>query len=144
MDAKLVEKTCSKTPHPSLCVYSLKSDPRSAHADISGLGLIMVDVVSTKVNGILKKIDTLLKQNPGDKALQYCSHNYHFVLSIDIKEAKDAIMGDPKFAEDSMNDASEYADACEIQFKGRSPLTKLNKYISDASRVTSAIAKILE
>ncbi|XP_004305718.1 PREDICTED: cell wall / vacuolar inhibitor of fructosidase 1-like [Fragaria vesca subsp. vesca] len=145
MDAKLIEQTCNKTPHPILCVYSLKSDPRSARADVPGLALIMVDVVSGKVKGILKKLDTLLKQSPSNKALQNCNQDYHIVLNIEISAAKGAItLGDPKFAEQYMNDASNSADSCEREFKGRSPLTKLNKDIVDVSRVASAIVKILE
>lgn len=126
-------------------VYSLKSHSRSVRADIPGLALIMVDAVSVKLKGILHKLDTLLEQSPRDKSLQYCSHKYHLVLSNDISVAKDAItLGNPKFAEESMNYASQYADSCEREFKGRSPLTKQNEDIGDLSRVTSTIVKILE
>ncbi|KAK9948527.1 hypothetical protein M0R45_004098 [Rubus argutus] len=144
MDANLIDQTCRKTPNYKLCVSSLKSDPRSKSADVRGLALVMVNVVKTKATTTLKRINELLKKTPRDDSLKDCHHMYLTILQADIVVANEAItLGDPKFAEESMNDAGIEATNCENNFKGRTPLTHLNRDVTNVSGVAAAIVRIL-
>ncbi|KAK9948528.1 hypothetical protein M0R45_004099 [Rubus argutus] len=144
MNANLIDQTCRKTPNYSLCVSSLKSDPRSKSADVRGLALIMVNVVKVKAKTTLNRINVLLKKTPKDNSLKDCADRYDTILQDDVIVANEAITkGDPKFAEQSMNDAGGEAEDCENDFKGRSPLTHLNKDVTSVSGVAAAIVRIL-
>ncbi|KAK9939822.1 hypothetical protein M0R45_016506 [Rubus argutus] len=103
MDSHLIDQTCRKTPNPTLCVSSLKSDPHSsASADVSGLALIMVGCANQAIT-----------------------------------------TGNPKFAEQAMNEAANEANSCEDEFSRGSPLTYENKAVADVAGVASAIVRIL-
>ena len=144
MDANLIDQTCRKTPNYNLCVSSLKSDPRSKSADVRGLALVMVNVLKTKATTTLKRINELLKKTPRDDSLKDCHHMYLTILQADVVVANEAItLGDPKFAEESMNDAGGDAEDCEDDFKGGSPLTQLNKDVTNVADVAAAIVRIL-
>ncbi|KAM0988074.1 hypothetical protein ACFX13_012294 [Malus domestica] len=100
MDANIIDQICKKTPDYNLCVSSLNSDPRSAIADVAVLGL-----------------------SPSDP----CTHFYKTILEADIPEAAKAFIGNPKFAEQGMNNAAGEAQTCEDGFSGKSPLINENK-----------------
>ncbi|KAK8661849.1 hypothetical protein V6N13_091440 [Hibiscus sabdariffa] len=51
----LIETTCTKTSFPDLCVSTLKSDPRSSTADLSGLARIVADSVNAKASATLNQ-----------------------------------------------------------------------------------------
>ncbi|XP_070667364.1 cell wall / vacuolar inhibitor of fructosidase 1-like [Malus domestica] len=123
MDANIIDQICKKTPDYNLCVSSLNSDPRSAIADVAVLGLVMVDIAKTKATDVAKKINELLKQSPSDP----CTHFYKTILEADIPEAAKAFIGNPKFAEQGMNNAAGEAQTCEDGFSGKSPLINENK-----------------
>ncbi|XP_050372579.1 cell wall / vacuolar inhibitor of fructosidase 1-like [Argentina anserina] len=143
-DANLIEQTCRQTPDRNLCVSSLKADPRSATADVTGLALIMVDVVKNKATLCANRINDLLKQKPGDQALSSCKSDYNAVLIADVPVAVEALTkGDPKFAEQSMDDTAIEAKSCEDGFKGRSPMTDLNNASQKFAAVAAAIVRLL-
>ncbi|CAK7327349.1 unnamed protein product [Dovyalis caffra] len=141
----LIAQTCKQTPYSNLCVTSLKSVPKSSTADVQGLALIMVDIVRAKASATLKLINQELKRSPElRRALRSCAGNYDAILTADIPEAIEALQkGDPKFAESGTNDAAVEASSCEANFRGKSPLTNLNKLVHDTSVVTSAIVRLL-
>lgn len=104
----------------------------------------MVDVVKAKVTNTLKKLYTLLKKSPKDKSLKDCAFSYKVVLQVSIPSANQAITtGNPKFAEQAMNDAANEANSCEDEFSRGSPLTYENKAVADVAGVASAIVRIL-
>ncbi|CAB4262519.1 unnamed protein product [Prunus armeniaca] len=143
-DANLIDQTCKQTPNYALCVSSLKSDPRSSTADVSGLGVILVDIVKAKSTDTLNKINTLLKQRPGNQALKSCARFYDTVVEALVPEAQQGFsLGNPKFAEQGMNDAAGEAETCEDGFSGKSPLTDNNKAVHDIAAVAAAIARTL-
>ncbi|OIW20496.1 hypothetical protein TanjilG_13562 [Lupinus angustifolius] len=146
-NANLIEETCKKTPNHDLCVHHLQADPHSSDADVTGLALIMVNVIKTKANTSLTKIHQLLQGNPqpGQKeALNSCSGRYNAILVADVPQAIAALKkGDPKFAVNSANDAAIEATSCEKSFSGKSPLTNDNNSMNDVAAVTAAIVKIL-
>ncbi|TKY54270.1 Cell wall / vacuolar inhibitor of fructosidase 1 [Spatholobus suberectus] len=143
----LIEETCKQTPHHDLCIQYLLSDPRSTDADVTGLALIMVNVIKTKANNALEKIHQLLRESPepGQKeALSLCADRYKAILEADVAQAIAALQkGDPKFAEDGANDAAVEATACENSFSGKSPLTNDNNAMHDVAATTAAIVRQL-
>ncbi|PSS30742.1 Pectinesterase, partial [Actinidia chinensis var. chinensis] len=60
--ADLISQVCSKTLNPSLCSDTLKSDPRSATADLKGLGQISIDKAQTNAKQASGTIASLSKQ----------------------------------------------------------------------------------
>ncbi|XP_062025022.1 cell wall / vacuolar inhibitor of fructosidase 1-like [Rosa rugosa] len=141
-EANIIAQTCQKTPNPPVCLSSLKSDPRSAQADIYGLATIMVDVVKAKSTTTLNQINQLLKQSPRDKGLIDCADSYNAVLKGDVPEAYEAInVRRRMFALDGMNDAVNEANGCESNFAGSSshPLAKFNKDVADVASVAAAV-----
>ncbi|KAG2726844.1 hypothetical protein I3760_01G131300 [Carya illinoinensis] len=148
MDVGLIEQTCKHTPLYNLCVSILESDSRSSKADVTGLALILVDVLKAKATGTRNHIKTLLRGNlKGDvrRGLSSCADLYDNVLEVLIPEANEALQkGNPKFAEQAANDAGAEAGSCESSFSsGHSPLTESNKFMQDVSSVAAAIVRLL-
>ncbi|KAK7291720.1 hypothetical protein RIF29_07093 [Crotalaria pallida] len=146
-NGNLIEETCKQTPNYDLCVQYLKADPHSSDADVTGLALIMVNVIKTKANNALVKINKLLQVSsvPDQKeALNLCSGQYKAILEADVAQAIAALQkGDPKFAEDGAKDAAIEATSCENSFSGKSPLTSDNNSMHDVAVVTAAIVRLL-
>ncbi|KAK9934516.1 hypothetical protein M0R45_021657 [Rubus argutus] len=145
MDLKLIEQTCSKTPHRDLCVSGLTSVPASADADVKGLALIMVDnVLRAVANDTRNQINEKLKHSPEDKALSSCEENYRAIVELDIIEAYTSITErDPKLAKQGMDATIYDANACESGFAGKSPLTYVNTLVIDIAAVANAILHLL-
>ncbi|KAM6565748.1 hypothetical protein CsatA_024876 [Cannabis sativa] len=155
----LIESTCKQTPNYNLCISSLQSDPRSSKAtNVEGLGLVMVDVVKSKAQATLDRINQLLKQQKSSststgtttstlkQALDHCALNYGAILNGDIPQATEAFTkGDFKFAQQGSDDAANEANLCENEFtpSGSSPITQMNKDVHDVALVTSSMAKML-
>ncbi|KAI4344759.1 hypothetical protein L6164_011950 [Bauhinia variegata] len=148
-DVAFIKATCKRTPNYDVCVQSLMSDPKSSQAgDVTGLALIMVNVMKSKANDALDKINHILRKgrDPTHKhALRECADNYKTVLEADIPMAIEALKkGNPKFAEDGANDAAIEAKSCEDdEFGGKSSLTPYNKIMHEVSVVTAAIVRNL-
>ncbi|RVW71582.1 Cell wall / vacuolar inhibitor of fructosidase 1 [Vitis vinifera] len=91
----LVKQTCKHTPNYDLCVKTLLSDPRSSHADVAGLAMVMVDVIKAKTIATLHRISELLgtTRYPKTKAaLRRCVELYdNAVLKADLPSAMQAL-----------------------------------------------------
>lgn len=145
-DGNLIVRICRQTPFYDLCISSLKSKPQSSGADVTELALIMVDVLKTKATETLNHINGLLHGNPKLKRpLRSCADNYRAVIEGDVLVAVEALQkGNPKFAEQSANDAANEAGSCEDGFSGGgSPLTEKNKAVHDVAAVAAAIVRNL-
>ncbi|KAJ4842941.1 hypothetical protein Tsubulata_042340 [Turnera subulata] len=144
-DENLIEQTCRKTPHPALCISSLKSDPQSSTADLKGLAVIMIYVVKAKAGETSQVIREQLKTKPELKlALINCDHNYDDILIAYIPSSIQAVqLGDPEFGETGMAFAAIEARSCENGFGGKSTITSANQFVHDTSSIASAIAKQL-
>ncbi|MBA0749719.1 hypothetical protein Gogos_003617 [Gossypium gossypioides] len=149
-DINLIQTTCKKTPFYDLCVLTLKSDPRSSTADVSGLARIVADSVNAKAIATLNQISALLKsvKDPTlEKALEGCIVSYNTIIQADIPVAIDAIeKNNPKFAVQSATDAGNEAQACENSFAEKpsnSPIFSGNKAVHDLSVVLQSIASLL-
>ncbi|KAK7268028.1 hypothetical protein RIF29_20711 [Crotalaria pallida] len=140
-DENLIQSTCKKTPNYNVCIQYLKSNPKSSNADVTGLALIMVNVIKGRATDALNKIHALQKggSKPG---LDSCASSYNAILVGDVQQATQALkFGDPKFAVDGANDAAIEADSCQHDFPG--PLTAQNEAMHDVAVVTAAIARLL-
>ncbi|KAF7837692.1 cell wall / vacuolar inhibitor of fructosidase 1-like [Senna tora] len=141
----LIEQTCKNTPHESLCLQYMKSDPGSSQADVTGLALIMVDAIKATAQQAQTKIQQELEKGHGSetekRALNSCAERYRAVVEGDVPEAIEALQkGDPKFAEQGANDAALEATSCETSFSsGKSPLTQQNNAVHDVAQVAAAI-----
>ncbi|CAK8563826.1 unnamed protein product [Lathyrus sativus] len=145
-DANTIQQTCSKTPNSALCIEFLNADPNSSTADVNGLAIIMVNVIKSKANVAVNKINQLNGSIPPDQneALKSCADKYNAILVADVPQAIEALQkGNPKFAVDGANDAANEANSCENGFSGKSPLTAENNVVRDASAITSAICGLL-
>jgi pectinesterase inhibitor-like protein len=146
-NGNLIQQTCKQTPNYAICIQYLKSDPKSSAADLTGLALIMVNIIKSKANTALNKINQLIKekQEPNQKeALNSCAGRYKAILVADVPKSISALkQGDPKFAEDGANDAAVEATTCENGFKGKSPLSDENIAMHDVAAITAAIVKLL-
>ncbi|KAK4725798.1 hypothetical protein R3W88_030715 [Solanum pinnatisectum] len=150
----LINATCRETPYYSLCHTTLQSDPRSYEAEgddiITTLGLIMVDAVKSKSIEIMEKIKELEKSNPEWRVpLSQCYVAYNAVLRADVTVAVEALKkGDPKFAEDGMDDVVVEAQTCEYSFnyyynKVDFPISNLSREIIELSKVAKSIIRML-
>ncbi|KAF5738778.1 putative Pectinesterase inhibitor [Tripterygium wilfordii] len=140
----IVDQTCKHTPYYNLCVSTLNADRRSATADVAGLALIMVDAIKAKATRTQGTIGRLLRSKPTlKKPLSSCANAYNIILTVTIPEAYQALPGNPKFAEDGANGCATEANSCEQEFKGRSPLTAMNKDVADTSAVAVGIIRLL-
>ncbi|KAI5650946.1 hypothetical protein M9H77_36951 [Catharanthus roseus] len=142
----LVNNTCKNTPNYQLCISTLRSDPRSSTADVSGLGLIVVDAVKGKATSTLNTIKNLKKSKPQYKhQLDECSRFYDAILNADVPEAIEALTkGDPKFAENGMADTALEVQLCQNGFKGsKSPIANENTAVYNLSIVARAIIRML-
>ncbi|XP_054820280.1 cell wall / vacuolar inhibitor of fructosidase 1-like [Prosopis cineraria] len=145
----LIESTCKQTPNYDLCVQSLKSDPSSSEADVAGLGLIMVKVITAKAKATKNKINNLLQGKDLDRkqkgALKSCREMYEMVLETDVPEATEALReGNPKFAEDGVKDIGNEATYCEGEFNGTKSLLKPeNEAVRELAWVAVAIVRQL-
>lgn len=146
MDGNLIVQTCKQTPFYDVCISSLKSNPRSSRTDVTGLALIMVDVLKTKATETLNHINGLRHGSPKlNRPLRSCADGYKAIIEGDVPEAIEALQkGNPKFAEQAANDAADVASSCEDGFSGRrSPLTDMNKVVHEVAAVAAAIVRNL-
>ncbi|KAB2616059.1 cell wall / vacuolar inhibitor of fructosidase 1-like [Pyrus ussuriensis x Pyrus communis] len=144
MDANLIAQTCNQTPYPDLCVSTLQSDPRSAKADVKGLGIIMVDAVRAKAHEANLRVEELIDREPGNTPARNCGFNYDDIFQLDIPQAVEAFPKDDyKSVELGMTNVVANADSCERGFSGGSPFKDKSQALHDVAYVAAAIAKVL-
>ncbi|GKV12389.1 hypothetical protein SLEP1_g23538 [Rubroshorea leprosula] len=149
--SNLIDHTCKQTPYYELCVSTLKSNPKSADADICGLAKIIVTSLDSKASDALDQINDLLQDeltlDPAtEQALGVCAERYNVILNGDIPQTMAALdTGNYKFAQKGTNDAAVEVSACEKEFTGKSksPLYELNKEVRRISIVAAAIVKVI-
>ncbi|PIN17749.1 hypothetical protein CDL12_09594 [Handroanthus impetiginosus] len=146
-DQALIESTCRNTANYQLCISTLLANPKSATADVAGLGLIIVDAVKAKTEEALSAIEEMKGLHPEQRyALERCTAAYKAVLIADIPESVAALTkGVPKFADFGMSDAAWEAEICEGSFErvAETPLSGVNKDLRELAEVAKGIIKIL-
>ncbi|KAL6526467.1 hypothetical protein OROGR_015557 [Orobanche gracilis] len=145
-DQTLIETTCNHTTKYQLCLDTIRADPKSAGADLAGLGLIVIEAIKKKSKLALSATKRLLRRHPElAKPLQECADVYKAVIKADYPVAVQAIRGNPKFAENGIADVAVEAEYCEGAFKGvaKSPLTAENDAVKNLAVVARAIIRNL-
>ncbi|KFK39050.1 hypothetical protein AALP_AA3G194200 [Arabis alpina] len=112
-----VDKTCKQTPHYTLCLSLLRSDPSSSTANTAGLSLFLVDKIKALGITTLRHIDRAYEMKPMLKRpLDKCNSRYKRIVGEYVKTAITAIKGNPKFAEGAIASFSIEASLCEEGF----------------------------
>ncbi|XP_065860189.1 cell wall / vacuolar inhibitor of fructosidase 1-like [Euphorbia lathyris] len=144
-DANIVDQTCKQTPHYDLCLKFLNSDPRSSTADVTGLALILMDLLKNETTKSVQFVKQLRGKRPDlEKPLKSCDSDYDAILTADVPAIQALELGNPRFAEDGMNDVDIEATSCENEFGIEiSPLFDSNKLLTDISHVAAAIIRQL-
>ncbi|XP_059630163.1 cell wall / vacuolar inhibitor of fructosidase 1-like [Cornus florida] len=129
----LIASTCKATPNVRLCVSTLRSNPKSAHADVGGLAILMVDATKAMATQTLQQIKTLKGSTPQlRKAIDACTFAYKMILEVDIPEAYKALPSNPN--------AHHCANGLKLF---NSPATGLNQVVHDLSAVATSIIRML-
>ncbi|KAJ8767308.1 hypothetical protein K2173_017352 [Erythroxylum novogranatense] len=144
-DAHFIDGICKHTPNYKKCVSIIHSDPRRSATDVSGLAIIVVDALKTKSQAVMKLLRFKRSKLPALKlAYDSCISYYDAIINADIVEAREALeKGDPKFAQNGMNDAANEASFCETEFKGKSPITYYNQDVHATAAIASSIVQLL-
>ncbi|KAM7462497.1 hypothetical protein LguiA_030618 [Lonicera macranthoides] len=136
----LVERVCKTTMDPSLCVSTLRSNPRSSSSDVKGLAHIMLEVSLIKgsdnfaqVKKLVRNVtDPIEKQCLDDCVIQYglliddVNEAIHYLESNSFRDAN----GHAGWAADD----AETCENCFIELKHPSPLTDRNNLVIHLGR----------
>ncbi|XP_010045344.1 putative invertase inhibitor [Eucalyptus grandis] len=145
----LIDGTCGQTLYYGLCAKSLRSDPRSASADLKGLAVIMLNVTTAEAADTLSYIKALVKRkvDPAEaKPLEYCAGLYSPMARLTLPlAAKALIQGRYRFADYRLAEAAMQPPTCEGRFGGavESPLTDRNVLAHDLCAVSMDIVNQL-
>ncbi|KAF7147980.1 hypothetical protein RHSIM_Rhsim03G0038700 [Rhododendron simsii] len=148
--ADLISSTCEKNEeYIDLCISTLRSDPRSAAADVAGLARIMFDATLAKATATLNQIKDLLKKTSDPVLREY--------LNVCVEQYDDAIedipiaiqnVGSHNFASRiKADDVLDEARSCEEIFtdlpnrKRKSPFTAENDIVKKLVMIAAGISK---
>ncbi|XP_057481742.1 pectinesterase inhibitor-like [Actinidia eriantha] len=124
--ADLISQVCSKTLNPSLCSDTLKSDPRSATADLKGLGQISIDKAQSNAKQASGTIASLSKQTTDPKVknlINGCGTDYQDAVD-ELNEATQSLkFGDIFSLRQRALAALSYPVGCDNSFK-KPPVTE--------------------
>ncbi|CAK8563821.1 unnamed protein product [Lathyrus sativus] len=143
---KRIHNTCLETSHYDECLKYLTDDPKSSTADVHGLALIMVNVMKSKANVGVEKINQLIGSSSPDQnvALKSCADKYNAIIAVNIPQATESLQKkSSKLAMDSALNASDVVSDCEDGFSGKSPLTTENLVMDRVSAITAQICRQL-
>ncbi|KAE8678094.1 putative Homeobox-leucine zipper protein ATHB-52 [Hibiscus syriacus] len=144
-EATIIE-VCNRTPDPSLCQTCLHSDPKSATADIKGLGMISIACGTRDANKLYTDTNNVYSSTK-DPAL----HNLLDECWWRFVGARDNIESAGRFLTDKGADAAKLAitrDAmpmvsyCSDLFK-KNPSVAVPKNIIDETNVVSTDCQII-
>ncbi|KAK3025352.1 hypothetical protein RJ639_043861 [Escallonia herrerae] len=91
--SQLISEVCSKVPNSALCLEALKSDPRSANADLVGLGRISIDLTKAATKTTYELINSLLNKTSDPRLrgrYDFCSVCYGRAVS-DLNESEKSL-----------------------------------------------------
>lgn len=117
----VLSDVCSKTQNVTLCLQTLKADPRTLRADLKGLGQISVDLALSKAKDTKNYVGSLIMKTeippPLKQKYLLCSVNYDNSIS-DLEAAKQAFSsGDYKGVDMKASGAMWETNECRENFK---------------------------
>ncbi|GFY81385.1 hypothetical protein Acr_01g0011940 [Actinidia rufa] len=144
----LIADTCKKTEFPEFCISTLRSNPRSASADVNGLARIVFEAGLAKATSTLNKVNFLLKKTTErilKQCLQICAHVYDKALD-DISQAIENVGSNISEVVNYASSASINVEDCEESFdeepnKRKSPLTDDNSAVDQLVNIGAAIVQ---
>ncbi|KAM7466525.1 hypothetical protein LguiB_014087 [Lonicera macranthoides] len=146
----LVEQVCKTTMDPSLCVSTLRSNPRSSSSDVKGLAHIMLEVSLIKGSDNFAQVKKLVRNatDPIEKqCLDDCVIQYGLLID-DVNEAIHYLESNSfRDANGHAGWAADDAETCEdcfIELKHPSPLTDRNILFVHLGRVSRDIIYLLQ
>ncbi|EEF46197.1 putative invertase inhibitor [Ricinus communis] len=150
--ADLISKTCSHTLYYEICVFSLKSDPRSETADVQGLADIALSVSIAYGEETLAHVTDLKSKATENETLSSCLgdcvQEYNDAVG-DLQEAADALkVKSLENVKTLVSSAMTDSDTCEEGFKEMelgdgSPLADRSQYFSKLCSNLLAITHLL-
>ncbi|KAL7175367.1 hypothetical protein ACSBR2_029048 [Camellia fascicularis] len=128
--ADLIADTCKKSEYPDLCNSTLRSDPRSAKADATGLARIMLEAALIKASTTFNQVKKLLSKTTEPvlkQCLTDCTDLYESIVE-EIPKAIQNVGSDNNEAIHQGDLAITDADTCDFIFsdgpnKRKSPFT---------------------
>ncbi|XP_059630331.1 pectinesterase inhibitor-like [Cornus florida] len=148
---ELLNSICSTTSKPALCVKALKSDPRTAKADIKGLGGITIDLAQSNAKSTKNMIGSLIKQTSDHKlkgTYQTCHENYVDAISDLDRCKKHLESGDYASLNIHGSAALDGPDTCNDNFEGplaeSSKLKQANEHLEGLCSTILAISSRLK
>ncbi|KAK2976832.1 hypothetical protein RJ640_014616 [Escallonia rubra] len=117
--SQLISEVCSKVPNSALCLEALKSDPRSANADLVGLGRISIDLTKAATKTTYELINSLLNKT-SDRRLRgrydFCSVCYGRAVN-DLDDSEKSLSSGKYLELNNFAAAAlEEKDLCEDNF----------------------------
>ncbi|XP_059630022.1 pectinesterase inhibitor-like [Cornus florida] len=148
---KLINSICSSTHNPSLCVQSLKSDPRTASADLKGLGGISIDIAQSNAKSTYNMILSLIKRTTDPKLkgrYDTCRENYDDSIS-DLDESRQLLKsGDYAGLNIHASAALDGGETCNDNFEGPpaepAQLKQANQRLEDLCSIILVISNRLK
>ncbi|GFY81386.1 hypothetical protein Acr_01g0011950 [Actinidia rufa] len=142
----LIADTCKKTEFPEFCISTLRSNRRSASADVNGLARIVFEAGLAKATSTLNKVNLLLKKTTErilKQCLQICANVYDDALD-NISQAIENVGSNNSQAVYYASEASINVEDCEESFdeepnKRKSPLTGDNNVVDQLVNIGAAI-----
>ncbi|KAI8561908.1 hypothetical protein RHMOL_Rhmol04G0378700 [Rhododendron molle] len=118
----LISEICSKTQNPSLCLQALRSDRRSARADLKGLALISIDIAQSNAKQTANQLIPALSRGATSPKLKgrydTCAENYGDTID-NLNEARTALNArDIGTFRIRASAALDGPDTCEDSFEG--------------------------
>ncbi|KAM7466533.1 hypothetical protein LguiB_014095 [Lonicera macranthoides] len=146
----LVEQVCKTTTDPSLCLSTLRSNPRSSSSDVKGLAHIMLEVSLRKGSDNFAQVKKLV-QNATDPIIKQCLDLCVMQYDLLIDNVNKAIhsLESNSFRDANLHAgwAADGAESCEnsfIELKRPSPLTERNNLVVHLGEISLEIIHLLE
>ncbi|XP_075475820.1 pectinesterase inhibitor-like [Primulina tabacum] len=149
-NVSLIQQVCEKTHNYSLCVSSLKSDPRGLKADLKDLVVIMMDIAlvkSIKISELIIKLNKTASDPLVRSCFNVCSSEYGASM-VSLQEAIDAFESNSyKESYEQLGFAASGPGGCEDTFAEpparKSPLTAVGADLYSVVTIAEDILSIV-
>ncbi|XP_010650026.1 pectinesterase inhibitor-like [Vitis vinifera] len=146
MNDALVEKLCAKSTDPSFCANALKSDPRSAIADITTFEQIAINLTKANATDTWNFVNLNAGQNNDPKikaAYQRCSPLYEDIIAAtdDATTSLEAL--DYRDLDTEGESIMDSADECDQLFTKPSQMSDRNRFARLLGEMIALIGDVL-
>ncbi|KAG9449836.1 hypothetical protein H6P81_009801 [Aristolochia fimbriata] len=146
----LVAKVCGNVAKHDFCVDALNSDPRTPTADLPGLGVVAIDLLThyaTTARTYIGNLKIVEKCGQRQQYLDICNAYYNELLGLAGSCYGHLKKKDYGAMTAAANAASSDAYDCEATFVSdpcqSSPITFVNQSVANLADIVGAVASIL-